>query len=82
MDEVRKQQAAIKAKRDRLSPQLDAVKSQLDALRSNLDIAKKRKAAAVQTMKELREQRDKAVYDLLLLGKRAYVEVNLGHNAF
>ncbi|CAO2833393.1 unnamed protein product, partial [Amaranthus hypochondriacus] len=60
VDEVRKQQAAIKAKRDRLSPQLDAVNSQLDALRSNLDIAKKKKAAAVQTMKELREQRDKA----------------------
>lgn len=61
MDGVRKQQAAVKAKKDRLGPQLDAVKLQLEALRKDLDIVKKKKAAAVQTMKELREQRDKGV---------------------
>ncbi|XP_057531213.1 proton pump-interactor 1-like isoform X2 [Amaranthus tricolor] len=59
VDGVRKQQAAVKAKKDSLGPQLDAVKLQLGALRKDLDIVKKKKAAAVQTMKELREQRDK-----------------------
>ncbi|KAL2944329.1 Proton pump-interactor 1 [Bienertia sinuspersici] len=58
LDGVRKQQAAIKAKKDRLTPQLDALKGQIEALQKELTNLKEKKNALLDTKQELRKKRD------------------------
>uniref|UniRef100_A0A803LVD1 Uncharacterized protein n=1 Tax=Chenopodium quinoa TaxID=63459 RepID=A0A803LVD1_CHEQI len=63
LDGVRKQQAEIKAKKDRLSPQLSTVKKQIEAIKTELDKVKDQKNKALLTVKEIKASQNEANKD-------------------
>uniref|UniRef100_A0A803N250 Proton pump-interactor 1 n=2 Tax=Chenopodium quinoa TaxID=63459 RepID=A0A803N250_CHEQI len=63
LDGVRKQQAEIKAKKDRLSPQLSTVKKQIEAIKAELDKVKDQKNKALLTVKEIKASQNEANQD-------------------
>lgn len=66
LDGVRKQQAATKAKIDRLTPQLNALNAQIEKLGDELKAVKDKKEVAIATVQQLRKKRDAGVCFLFL----------------